>query len=227
MGIDGVEEKTSSTSKRLERVLVIIDLHQRRQPKSRRDTWQASLWQSPPGGSNAAFMVEGERGIYSSSKVGLIREKEGELDCDWRPLRRLRPLLQQCGIESTGGVNIPIGSLRLLPDVTLMYNMREKVFYTFSIDGWERSQERIWVGRDGRWRGAERLQIVSQSSNLIVNVIRKSRNQILHSRFSPLKFWSLNRYTQTSFKQKLTTTSPSIQLQSDPSSLSSQSIWPR
>lgn len=108
MGIDGVEEKTSSTSKRLERVLVIIDLHQRRQPKSRRDTWQASLWQSPPGGSNAAFMVEGERGIYSSSKVGLIREKEGELDCDWRPLRRLRPLLQQCGIESTGGVNIPL-----------------------------------------------------------------------------------------------------------------------
>jgi hypothetical protein len=58
-------------------------------------------------------------------------------------------------------------------------------------------------------------------------VIRKSRNQILHSRFSPLKFWSLNRYTQTSFKQTLTTTSPSIQLQSDPSSLSSQSIWPR
>jgi hypothetical protein len=77
VGIDAVEEKTSSTSKRLERVLVIIDLHQRRQPKSRRDTWQASLWQSPPGGSNAAFMVEGERGIYSSSKVGLIREKGG------------------------------------------------------------------------------------------------------------------------------------------------------
>lgn len=57
--------------------MVIIDLHQRRQPKSRRDTWRASLWQSPPGGSNAAFMVEGERGIYCSSKVGLIREKGG------------------------------------------------------------------------------------------------------------------------------------------------------